>query len=115
MRELTLERRLLGGLRLAPHKQQTTAQPIRRGFVPRELIIPLPDSPMACATLVAVGERVLRGQPLAAAAAGLASSHAGWPALARLSPSRRGRCRAHRGPAPLLSSFTRMVRMRRYR
>ena len=76
MRELTLERRLLGGLRLAARKQQTTAQPIRRGFVPRELIIPLPRGQMATDTLVAVGERVLRGQPLAAAAKGVAMSHA---------------------------------------
>ncbi len=76
MRELTLERRLLGGLRLAAHKQHTTTRPIRRGFVPRELIIPLPDGPTATDTLVAVGEPVLRGQPLAATGEGVAISHA---------------------------------------
>jgi electron transport complex protein RnfC len=76
MRELTLERRLLGGLRLAAHKQHTTTRPIHRGFVPRELIIPLADAPLATDSLVRVGERVLRGQPLAARGEGVAMSHA---------------------------------------
>jgi electron transport complex protein RnfC len=66
MRELTLERRLLGGLRLTAHKQDSTRQPVRRGYIPRQLILPLALSPdREAVPLVTIGDRVLRGQVVA--------------------------------------------------
>jgi electron transport complex protein RnfC len=66
MRELTLQRRLLGGLRLTAHKQDSTRRPVRRGYIPRQLILPLAWLPDHHALpLVAVGDRVLRGQVVA--------------------------------------------------
>jgi electron transport complex protein RnfC len=66
MRDLTLQRRLLGGLRLVAHKHRSTRQPILRGLIPSQLILPLNLPRGATATpLVAVGDRVLGGQPVA--------------------------------------------------
>jgi len=58
--------RLAGGIHLPTRKQLSTATPIASAPLPRTLIHPLHDiagrGPQAC---VRVGERVLRGQPLA--------------------------------------------------
>ncbi len=79
MLEITLDRFLVGGLRLAAHKAASTARPIARGLVPPQLIVALGQhaGPVG-EPLVGVGERVLKGQPLtgpgAAAAAHAPSS-----------------------------------------
>ena len=67
MVEFVPERRLSGGLRIRANKTASTAEPILRGFVPRRLVLGLgqhrggPAQP-----LVAVGDRVLKGQMIAA-------------------------------------------------
>jgi len=69
MLEYTPDRHLTGGLRLAAHKIDSTARPIKRGLVPTRLILPLAQHRGAPAEpVVSVGERVLRGQRVAAAA-----------------------------------------------
>ena len=66
MRETILERHLLGGLRLAARKQASTELAILRDFVPRRLVVPLePNLAAPSEPCVAVGEQVLRGQPIA--------------------------------------------------
>jgi electron transport complex protein RnfC len=83
MVDYVFERHLSGGILLPANKTASTALPIRRGFVPTKLVLALqqhrgnPAEPV-----VALGERVFRGQPLAkAGAAPSAAVHAsssGW-------------------------------------
>jgi electron transport complex protein RnfC len=69
MVDYVFERHLSGGILLPANKTSSTARPIRRGFVPTKLVLALqqhrgrPADPV-----VAVGDRVLKGQLVAAAA-----------------------------------------------
>ncbi|MEX0900400.1 MAG: electron transport complex subunit RsxC [Gammaproteobacteria bacterium] len=55
-----------GGLKLEPHKAESTREPILRGPRPSELVLPLAQHMGAAAKArVAVGDHVARGQPLA--------------------------------------------------
>jgi electron transport complex protein RnfC len=79
MVDYVFERHLSGGILLPANKTTSTALPIRRGFIPTRLVLALrqhrgnPAEPV-----VAVGERVLKGQTVAAAAAApSAAVHAG--------------------------------------
>jgi electron transport complex protein RnfC len=79
MVDYVFERHLSGGILLPANKTSSTALPIRRGFVPTKLVLALrqhrgnPADPV-----VAIGERVLKGQTVAtAAAAPSAAVHAG--------------------------------------
>jgi electron transport complex protein RnfC len=79
MVDYVFERHLSGGILLPANKASSTALPIRRGFVPTKLVLALrqhrgnPASPV-----VAIGERVLKGQAVATAAAPpSAALHAG--------------------------------------
>jgi len=70
MIKFTPRRRLIGGIRLPAHKEKSTAQPIRRGLIPARLCISMrqhrgPDA----VPIVAVGQRVARGEPVAHAPA----------------------------------------------
>ena len=83
MLEYVPERHLTGGLRLEAHKTASTGQPIRRGFLPRRLILGLQQHRGAAAEpIVAVGQRVLRGEmvaaPCGAASAAVHASSSGW-------------------------------------
>src|SRR5690606_14015237 len=70
MLELTLDRRLTGGVRLLTHKDISTTEPILRGVVPPELVIALQQHAGEPATpLVEVGQQVAKGQIIAAAGA----------------------------------------------
>ncbi len=66
----TTKRRLWhfhGGLKLAEHKKSSTERPIARAAIPARLILPLQQHlGEAARPRVAVGERVLKGQPIAA-------------------------------------------------
>jgi electron transport complex protein RnfC len=83
MLEYVPERHLTGGLRLDPHKSAAVAVPIRRGLVPRQLIIPLqqhrgdPAKPS-----VAIGQRVLKGAmigvPGSEVSTAVHASSSGW-------------------------------------
>lgn len=65
MLELAVDRRLKGGLELEPRKELSTAQPIRRGFVPEELVIAMRQHRgIVAEPVVRVGEEVLKGQPI---------------------------------------------------
>ena len=85
MVDYVFERHLSGGILLPANKTSSTALPIRRGFVPTKLVLALqqhrgkPAEPV-----VAVGERVQKGQ-LVAAAGGTPSAavHAGTSGLVR--------------------------------
>jgi electron transport complex protein RnfC len=60
------DRRLTGGLRLEAHKAESTAAPIRRGFVPRELILAVRQHHGSAAEpIVSVGQHVLKGELIA--------------------------------------------------
>ncbi len=79
MVDYVFERHLSGGILLLAHKAASTLLPIRRGFVPTRLVLALhqhrgnPAEPV-----VAVGDRVLKGQAVAiSAAAPSAAVHAG--------------------------------------
>jgi electron transport complex protein RnfC len=79
MVDYVFERHLSGGILLPANKANSTTLPIRRGFVPTKLVVALlqhrgnPAEPV-----VRIGERVLKGQTLAAAAAApSAAVHAG--------------------------------------
>ena len=83
MLEYVPERHLTGGLRLEAHKSAATAKPIRRGFLPRELILGLQQHRGAAAQLiVTVGQRVLKGEMVAAPGGGpsaaVHASSSGW-------------------------------------
>jgi electron transport complex protein RnfC len=85
MVDYVFERHLSGGILLPANKTTSTALPIRRGFVPTRLVLALrqhrgnPAEPV-----VAVGDRVLKGQTVAtAAAAPSAAVHAGSSGFVR--------------------------------
>ena len=87
MLEYTAERNLTGGLRLAAHKERSTARPIAAGPIPRRLVLSCRQHRGAAAEpIVAPGERVLKGQTIArageapSAANGTSSSKAGGSA-----------------------------------
>ena len=55
-----------GGLRLDTHKQRSTEQPLRTASPPEHLMLPLDQHAGAAAVpIVAPGDRVLLGQPIA--------------------------------------------------
>jgi H+/Na+-translocating ferredoxin:NAD+ oxidoreductase subunit C len=67
MVEFVLERRLSGGLHMQANKTASTAEPIRRRFLPTRLVLGLHQHRGAPARpLVAVGDRVLKGQLIGA-------------------------------------------------
>lgn len=69
MLEYTPDRRLTGGLRLPAHKTGSTAEPIKRGLLPTRLIVSLGQHRGArLEPVVTIGQRVLRGQVVGAAA-----------------------------------------------
>src|SRR5690349_184837 len=79
MVDYVFERHLSGSILLPANKTSSTALPIRHGFIPRTLVLALrqhrgqPAEPV-----VRVGERVLKGQVVATAAAPpSAAVHAG--------------------------------------
>jgi Na+-translocating ferredoxin:NAD+ oxidoreductase subunit C len=85
MVDYVFERHLSGGILLPANKASSTALPIRRGFVPTKLVLALhqhrgnPAEPV-----VAIGERVLKGQIVAAStAAPSAALHAGTSGFVR--------------------------------
>jgi electron transport complex protein RnfC len=68
--DYVFEQHLTGGILLPANKTSSTATPIRRGFMPRQLVLALRQHRGAPAeALVAVGERVSKGQVVANAAA----------------------------------------------
>jgi len=79
MVDYVFERHLSGGILLPANKTTSTALPIRRGFVPKRLVLALRQHRGNPATpVVRVGDRVLKGQTVAtAAAAPSAAVHAG--------------------------------------
>jgi electron transport complex protein RnfC len=85
MVDYVFERHLSGGILLPANKTSSTLKPIRRGFVPTKLVVALrqhrgnPAEP-----IVAVGDRVLKGQTIAIpAAAPSAAVHAGSSGFVR--------------------------------
>src|SRR5688572_19582563 len=79
MVDYVFERHLSGGILLPANKTASTASPIRRGFVPTKLVLALRQHRgYAALPVVAIGERVRKGQLVAAAAAApSAAVHAG--------------------------------------
>lgn len=79
MVDYVFERHLSGGILLPANKTKSTALPIRRGFVPTKLVLALRQHRGTPATpVVSVGERVLKGQLVAAADGALSAAvHAG--------------------------------------
>ena len=70
MVDYVFEKHLTGGLLLPANKTTSTATAIRRGFVPRQLVLAMRQHRGAPAeAVVAVGDRVLKGQVVARAAA----------------------------------------------
>ena len=70
MVDYVFEKHLTGGLLLPANKTTSTATSIRRGFIPRQLVLALCQHRGAPAeAVVAVGDRVLKGQVVARAAA----------------------------------------------
>jgi H+/Na+-translocating ferredoxin:NAD+ oxidoreductase subunit C len=70
MLEYTPERRFSRGIRIAAHKEASTDKPIRRGLIPRQLILGLKQHQGSPATpVVEPGQRVLKHQLLARAGA----------------------------------------------
>jgi len=68
--DYVFEKHLTGGLLLPANKTTSTATAIRRGFVPRQLVLAMRQHRGAPAeAVVAVGDRVLKGQVVARAAA----------------------------------------------
>ena len=83
MLEYVPERHLTGGLRLEAHKSAAVAVPIRRGLLPRQLILPMHQHRGTAATpKVAVGQRVLKGEMIGAPgsdiSAAVHASSSGW-------------------------------------
>jgi electron transport complex protein RnfC len=69
MYEVTPDRRVTGGVRIDAHKDKSTERPIKRGFIPSQLILGLQQHQGSAATpVVRPGERVLKGQLLARSA-----------------------------------------------
>jgi electron transport complex protein RnfC len=65
--DYVFERHLSGGIHVAANKDASTAQPIRRGFVPSMLVVAMRQHRGSPARpIVAVGDRVLRGQMIGA-------------------------------------------------
>ena len=70
MVDYVFEQHLSGGILLPANKTASTATPIRHGFVPRRLVLALHQHRGAPAeAIVAVGQRVRKGQLIATAAA----------------------------------------------
>ena len=68
MLEYTADRRPTGGIRLPANKIASTAHPIARGFVPRELVLALQQHQgSSVIPVVQRGDRVLKGQVVARA------------------------------------------------
>jgi electron transport complex protein RnfC len=83
MVDYVFERHLSGGILLPANKTSSTALPIRRGFVPKKLVLALRQHRGHPAVpIVGIGERVLKGQTLAAAAgppsAAVHAGTSGW-------------------------------------
>lgn len=69
MLEYLPKRRLTSGLRLPAHKTDSTAHPIKRGWIPRRVILSTRQHRgPAAEPVVRVGQRVLRGETVAVAA-----------------------------------------------
>lgn len=67
MREFTPVRRVTGGVRIDAHKIASTTDGIRRGFIPTQLVLGLQQHQgPAASPLVRPGDRVLKGQLIAA-------------------------------------------------
>jgi Na+-translocating ferredoxin:NAD+ oxidoreductase subunit C len=68
--DYVFEQHLSGGILLPANKAASTATPVRRGFIPRQLVLALRQHRGAPAeVIVAIGERVLKHQLVAKAAA----------------------------------------------
>src|SRR6185503_7826118 len=83
MVDYVFEQHLSGGILLPANKTSSTATPIRRGFVPKQLVLALRQHRGSPAEpVVAIGERVLKGQTVAAAgtapSAAVHASTSGW-------------------------------------
>lgn len=66
MREFTPDRRVTGGVRIDAHKIESTAQGIKRGLMPTQLVLGLQQHQgPAAAPRVRPGDRVLKGQLIA--------------------------------------------------
>ena len=83
MVDYVFEQHLSGGILLPANKTSSTATPIRRGFVPKRLVLALRQHRGSPAEpVVAIGERVLKGQTVAAAgtapSAAVHASTSGW-------------------------------------
>ena len=64
---MTPARGVHGGLRIDAHKERSTRQPIRAARLPEQVVLPLDQHAGAPSTpIVKPGDRVLRGQPVAA-------------------------------------------------
>ena len=85
MVDYVFERHLSGGILLAANKTHSTAQPIRRGFVPTKLVLALSQHRGSAAEpVVSIGARVLKGQLVATAkGAPSAAVHAGTSGVVR--------------------------------
>ena len=86
MVDYVFEQHLSGGILLPANKTTSTATPIRRGFVPSKLVLALHQHRgHAAEPVVAVGDRVLKGQLVARAAAHRPSAavHAGSSGVVR--------------------------------
>jgi electron transport complex protein RnfC len=84
MVDYVFEQHLSGGILLPANKTASTAVPIRRGFLPSKLVLALRQHRGSAAeAIVGVGDRVLRGQTVASAAAdgpsaAVHASTSGW-------------------------------------
>jgi Na+-translocating ferredoxin:NAD+ oxidoreductase subunit C len=81
--DYVFERHLSGGIHVPANKDASTARPIRRGFIPSMLVLPLRQHRGAPAEpIVRVGDRVLRGEmiarPGASPSAAVHASTSGW-------------------------------------
>ena len=85
MVDYVFERHLSGDILLPANKTSSTSLPIHRGFVPTKLVLALHQHRgNAADAVVAVGDRVLKGQTVAVAtAAPSAAVHAGTSAFVR--------------------------------
>ena len=71
MVDYVFERHLSGGILLPANKTTSTAGPIHRGFVPTKLVLALlQHRGNPAVPVVAVGQRVLKGQTIATADVG---------------------------------------------
>ncbi len=83
MVDYVFERHLSGGIHIPANKDSSTAQPIRRGFIPSRLVLALRQHRGAPAEpIVRIGDRVLRGEMLARPgsppSAAVHASTSGW-------------------------------------